>query len=155
MWWWAFSWMFNNSDKESSVNTLLVISTLARWPELSKRRKSNQPFFILKGVVLIILECNCVKERQKHKCKFEFWITPIYPSIPLDGANLDLNTRTSIPRCAFSQETQTGTPKINHGIRSNLASYKTAYKLVLRKSSTLFGCFLVTNRLLDIMWHKT
>lgn len=118
VWWWAFSRTLNNSDKESFVNTLLVISTLARWPELSKQERAT-----LKGVIFIILEWKYVKEREKIQAQqFKFWTIPIYPSIPLDGVKVDPFTRTSTNGCTFSIEIQTSAPKTNWGIRSNQAS---------------------------------
>lgn len=152
VWWWAFSRTLYNSDKESFVNTLLVTSTLARWPELSKQETAT-----LKGVILVILYCKYVKEHKKIQVpQLEFWIIPIYPSIPLDGAKVDLSTTISKQQgCTFSNKIQTSAHKTNWGIRSNAEHLcRTPHKLVLWKSSTLFCqgmCFDECQQKIDLL----
>lgn len=75
--------------------------------------------------------------------QLEFWIIPIYPSIPLDGAKVDLSTTSKQQGCTFSNKIQTSAHKTNWGIRSNAEHLcRTPHKLVLWKSSTLFSPFL-------------
>lgn len=154
VWWWAFSRTLHNSDKEPFVNTLLVTSTLARWPELSKQETAT-----LKGVILIILDCKYVKEHKKIQVpQLELWIIPIYPSIPLDGAKVDLSAATSKQQgCTFSNKIQTSAHKTSWGTRSNQASGCAEHH-----TNWFYGSLLLCSplswqnrHLLDTMWHGT